>query len=123
MKNNVYIPPFIGLCVAGLISVIAPISQAGFNPARDFGPRIVAYLIGYKRAAFSEWWVYVVGPFVGAPVGAFLADKILYADEAEPDIAALTATPAHEPEEDYAATHSHDQSGLTEPNEEAKDER
>ncbi len=69
----------IGMCVAGLISVIAPINQAGFNPARDFGPRIVAWLAGWKSVAFLKWWVYVVGPLLGAPVGAFVADKILFA--------------------------------------------
>ncbi len=80
MKNSVYVPPYIGLCVAGLMAIIIPISEAGFNPARDFGPRIVAYLFGYKEAAFSKWWLYVLGPLVGAPVGALLADKILYVD-------------------------------------------
>jgi glycerol uptake facilitator-like aquaporin len=24
------------------------------------------------------WWVYVAAPLVGAPVGAWIADKILY---------------------------------------------
>ena len=28
-KNNVYIPPLIGMTVGGLISVIAPLTQAG----------------------------------------------------------------------------------------------
>jgi glycerol uptake facilitator-like aquaporin len=123
MKNNVYIPPFIGLCVAGLISVIAPISQAGFNPARDFGPRIVAWLFGYKRSAFSEWWLYVVAPLVGAPVGAFVADKVLYSNEAEPDIAALTATPAEvSPDENAVAKASDFGSiGLTETHEEKEE--
>ena len=45
-KNEVFIPPLIGATVGGLIAVIAPLTQAGFNPARDFGPRIVAWLAG-----------------------------------------------------------------------------
>ena len=31
-------PVFIGLTISALISVIAPLTQAGFNPARDFVP-------------------------------------------------------------------------------------
>lgn len=76
-QKNVYIPPLIGSCVGALIVLIAPLTQAGFNPARDFGPRIVAYLAGWGEIAFQGWWVYVVAPIVGAPVGAFVADKIL----------------------------------------------
>lgn len=34
-------PYWIGLTVAAMISVLAPLTQGGFNPARDFGPRLV----------------------------------------------------------------------------------
>jgi hypothetical protein len=47
-------------------------------------------LFGYKRSAFSELWVCVVAPVLGAPVEAIVVD--LYANEAEPAIAALTVT-------------------------------
>lgn len=73
-----YIPPLIGCCVGGLISIIAPLTQAGFNPARDFGPRIVAYAAGWDQVSFQGWWVFVVGPIVGAPIGAAVADILLY---------------------------------------------
>ena len=72
------IPPLIGTTVGALIAVLAPLTQAGFNPARDFGPRIVAYLAGWKAVAFQGWWVYVLGPIVGAIFGATIADKVLY---------------------------------------------
>jgi len=85
-QNNVYIPPLIGCCVGGLISIIAPLTQAGFNPARDFGPRIVAYFAGWGRqVSFQGWWVYVVGPIIGAPIGAAVADILLYGKEDEDD--------------------------------------
>jgi glycerol uptake facilitator-like aquaporin len=51
------------------------------NPARDFGPRITAFFGGWKAIAFKGWWVYVLAPFIGAPIGGFLADRVLYADE------------------------------------------
>jgi glycerol uptake facilitator protein len=76
--NNGFIPLLIGLTVGALIAVLAPLTQAGFNPARDFGPRIVAFLAGWKAVAFQNWWVYVLAPMVGAPLGAALADKVLY---------------------------------------------
>ncbi|KAI9002596.1 MIP family channel protein [Hyaloraphidium curvatum] len=69
-----FAPMLIGLTVTALICTLAPISQAGFNPARDFGTRVVAYIAGWGAAAIpgpqDAWWVYVVAPFVGAPVGA-----------------------------------------------------
>lgn len=80
-KNSFMIPPLIGATVASLISVIAPLTQAGFNPARDFGPRIVALLAGWKGIAMQGWWVYVLAPIVGAPIGAFVADKVLYKND------------------------------------------
>ena len=42
---------FIGLTVAALISVIAPLTQACFNPARDFGPRLFAFFAGWGPVA------------------------------------------------------------------------
>lgn len=77
-KHPFLIPPLIGATVAALISVIAPLTQAGFNPARDFGPRIITLWAGWGSVAMKGWWVYVAAPLVGAPVGAWIADKILY---------------------------------------------
>lgn len=68
-------PIFIGLTVAALISVIAPLTQACFNPARDFGPRLFASLAGWGSAALpgqdSLSWltVYIIAPIAGALIG------------------------------------------------------
>ena len=67
-------PLFIGLTVAAIISVIAPLTQAGLNPARDFGPRLVSYFLGWGEIAIpgprGGWLsVYVLGPFCGAVIG------------------------------------------------------
>lgn len=73
-------PIFIGLTVAALISVIAPLTQACFNPARDFGPRLFASLAGWGNAALpgqDSWsWltVYILAPIVGAIVGGGIYD-------------------------------------------------
>ena len=74
-------PFFIGFTVAVLISLFAPITQAGWNPARDFGPRIVAALAGWGEIAIpgprNGFWVYIVGPLVGGPIGAALYELLI----------------------------------------------
>lgn len=73
-------PIFIGLTVAVLISVIAPLTQACFNPARDFGPRLFASLAGWGSVAlpgFSDlgWLtVYIAAPILGAASGGWVYD-------------------------------------------------
>ena len=68
-------PLFIGLTVASIIFFVAPLTQAGLNPARDAGPRLVAYLMGWLSAALPDavggWlWVYILAPVVGAALAA-----------------------------------------------------
>lgn len=74
-------PFFIGFSVAIIISVLAPLTQAGLNPARDLGPRLLAFLMGWGPIALpgpgSIWWAYVVGPLLGGPVGATLYDLLI----------------------------------------------
>lgn len=81
-KNNNG-PIFIGLTVSALISVIAPLTQACFNPARDFGPRLLSAIAGWGNIALplgSEWgWltVYIVAPILGAILGGAIYKKIV----------------------------------------------
>eukprot|EP00980_Cylindrotheca_fusiformis_P017379 scaffold5393_cov156-Cylindrotheca_fusiformis.AAC.1 len=75
-----YVPLLIGATVGSMIAIIAPLTQAGFNPARDFGPRIVAFLAGWREVAFQGWWIYVLGPIFGAAIGGAVADKVLLVD-------------------------------------------
>jgi len=55
-------------------------TNAGYaiNPARDLGPRIFAWLAGWGDAAFpgpgGYWWVPIVGPLIGGPLGILLYD-------------------------------------------------
>lgn len=79
------VPAVIGGTVGALISVIAPLTQAGFNPARDFGPRLVTWWLGgWGRAvSLQGWWVYVLGPILGAVLGGFVADKVLFGEKHE----------------------------------------
>lgn len=77
-------PLVIGLGVAAIISVIAPLTQAGLNPARDFGPRLVAYFLGWGSIAIpgprGGWLtVYIVGPIIGACLGWGIWRRVLAA--------------------------------------------
>jgi glycerol uptake facilitator protein len=68
-------PVFIGLTVSILIVVIAPLTQASFNPARDFGPRLFASLAGWGEIALPGprglgfLTVYILSPIAGSVAG------------------------------------------------------
>lgn len=74
-------PLFIGFTVAVLMSVFAPVTQAGWNPARDFGPRLVAFALGWGAVAIpGPGWgflAYIVGPLAGGPLGALAYDALV----------------------------------------------
>lgn len=76
-------PVFIGLTVAILISVIAPLTQACFNPARDFGPRLFTFLAGWGRIALPGptptgfFTVYILAPTLGAVAGGGLYQRVI----------------------------------------------
>ncbi len=76
-------PVFIGLTVAVLIMVIAPLTQACFNPARDFGPRLVAWGAGWGDIAIPGpngsgfLTVYILAPIAGAIAGGGLYSCVL----------------------------------------------
>eukprot|EP00418_Pyrodinium_bahamense_P019271 CAMPEP_0179128050 /NCGR_PEP_ID=MMETSP0796-20121207/60692_1 /TAXON_ID=73915 /ORGANISM="Pyrodinium bahamense, Strain pbaha01" /LENGTH=501 /DNA_ID=CAMNT_0020826873 /DNA_START=58 /DNA_END=1563 /DNA_ORIENTATION=+ len=78
LKQKEMVPFLIGFCVACLISVYAPLTQAGWNPARDFGPRLVAWMVGYGSVAIpgprGGFWVFILGPLVGAPLAVPVYD-------------------------------------------------
>lgn len=75
-------PVFIGLTVTSLICSIAPLTQAGLNPARDIGPRLVAFLAGWGAAALPDrfggfFLVYALGPLVGGALASFFFIHVL----------------------------------------------
>ena len=75
-------PVFIGLTVTSIICLIAPLTQAGLNPARDLGPRLVAWLTGWGNAAFPDqvggfFHVYVLAPLSGGMIASLFFVRVL----------------------------------------------
>lgn len=75
-------PVFIGLAVAMIIAVIAPLTQAGINPARDLSPRLFSMLAGWGHAALPGQGidfltVYVMAPCVGGLLAALLFTRLI----------------------------------------------
>ncbi|MFF3749286.1 MIP/aquaporin family protein [Streptomyces sp. NPDC002018] len=80
----------LGPFLTGLVVVAIGLSigtNAGYaiNPARDFGPRLWTYIMGWGDIAipgtfqwFSHYmWIPIVGPLIGALVGAFVYDLFI----------------------------------------------
>ena len=75
-------PIFIGLTVTSVICLFAPLTQAGFNPARDLGPRLVAWIFGWGFAAFPDsqggfFWVYIFAPIIGGQLSGHFFTQVM----------------------------------------------
>jgi glycerol uptake facilitator protein len=65
----------IGLSVAAAILVIGPLTGGSLNPARTFGPLVVA-TIGGGDTFWGDLPAYVVGPVIGGVVAAIAYDAV-----------------------------------------------
>ena len=79
-----YLGPIIaGLTVAALISIIAALTQCCLNPARDFGPRLFAYVAGWGQAAIPGpnghgfFTVYILAPILGGALGGGVYEGLI----------------------------------------------
>ncbi|CAI5739849.1 unnamed protein product [Peronospora destructor] len=75
-------PLYVGAAFAALTMVMTPFTQACLNPARDFGPRVVAAMAGWGSIAFpgeqvNSCWVYFIGPMLGGIAGSMLFDFVI----------------------------------------------
>jgi glycerol uptake facilitator protein len=75
-------PIAIGFVVAALVGLFSPIEMASLNPARDFGPRVWALIIGYGSNALPGMnfniWVTTGMPLIGGPLGAWIYDVFIH---------------------------------------------
>lgn len=72
----------IGLVVAAIGVSFGVNAGYAINPARDLGPRLFAYALGWNHLAFpgdfapftNYWWIPIAGPLAGAIAGILLYD-------------------------------------------------
>ncbi len=60
----------VGLSLAAVIWALGAVSGASLNPARTFGPSLAS--LTFDLGAFSNFWIYVVGPILGGLLAAEL---------------------------------------------------
>ncbi|MFF2297211.1 MIP/aquaporin family protein [Arthrobacter sp. NPDC058127] len=108
-------PFMIGLAVAAIGMSVGANAGYAINPARDFGPRLFAWLAGWGQTAlpgtvdgaFSGYfWIPIVGPLVGGVIGVLIYDwfigdvlhaRTLLAEPTLPGRAGADIAPASEP--------------------------
>lgn len=75
-------PFIIGLIVVAIGFAWGTNAGYAINPARDFGPRLASFITGYGGAWRDQYgglyfWVPIIGPLIGGPIGVFLYDKLI----------------------------------------------
>lgn len=72
----------IGLLVATIGASMGYLEAWAINPARDFGPRLFAFVAGWGDSAIPGpdhyWWIPIVGPLIGGVVGAAAYQWLIY---------------------------------------------
>jgi glycerol uptake facilitator protein len=82
-------PLAIGLAVAAIGMSYGPNAGYAINPARDFGPRLFAWVAGWGQVALpgpyhavglnftGYFWIPIVGPLIGGVIGVLLYDLFI----------------------------------------------
>lgn len=79
-------PIVVGLVVGFLVVIMSPSTMASLNPARDLGPRITTWLLGWGETSFpgppsgegGPWYIFTVGPLIGGIVGGAVWKYIIH---------------------------------------------
>jgi aquaporin Z len=79
----------IGLTITFDILAAGPLTGAAMNPARALGPELV-------QGVWDDWWIYLVGPGLGAAIAA-LAYDWLYLRPERPPVVGLPESGVDEP--------------------------
>jgi MIP family channel proteins len=72
------VPVVVGLLVLLIGATFGYNSGYAINPARDLGPRLFTAIAGWGAGVFQAgngwWWVPIIAPCVGAPLGGWVYD-------------------------------------------------
>ncbi|HBY61991.1 MAG TPA: aquaporin [Solibacterales bacterium] len=72
--NGNLTPVLVGLIVVAIGMSFGALHGYAINPARDFGPRLLTVLAGFKNNGLTDgsgaFWVPIVGPLAGGVLGA-----------------------------------------------------
>ncbi len=71
-------PVLVGLAVVAIGISYGALHGYAINPARDFGPRLLTVLAGFRHNGLTDgthvWWVPIAGPLAGGLAGGALYD-------------------------------------------------
>lgn len=79
-------PLVLFLTVLGIGAALGVQTAYAINPARDLGPRLMTYLVGYGREVWdyrSQYWLWcpIIGPIMGAMAGVAVYDVFIFEGE------------------------------------------
>jgi aquaporin Z len=81
-QGNSFYGLAIGITIVAAAFTGGPISGGAFNPAVGFGATLSGALFG--GGGWSDLWLYVVGPALGAAIGAGIHQLQVAATERDP---------------------------------------
>jgi MIP family channel proteins len=86
-EKNMAIPSMLGPLFVGATVLLIGMTygyNSGYaiNPARDFGPRLFTAMAGWGEQVFTAgdhwWWVPIVAPCIGAVLGGWIYDLLIF---------------------------------------------
>lgn len=84
-KGDRWLPLALFFLIFGLGACFGWETGYAINLARDFGPRLMSYFLGYGHDVWAAgdyyFWVPMIAPFFGTTFGAFLYDLFIYTGE------------------------------------------
>jgi aquaporin Z len=79
-QGNSFYGLAIGFTIMAAVFTGGPISGGAFNPAVGFGATLGSAVFG--SGGWSDLWIYVVGPLIGAAIGAGIHRLLVGGEEA-----------------------------------------